>query len=250
MSLWNDPLKIAPIIISALILFVAIINFLKNYKFKSLCYTILIDAAIPTIYEDLAKNIKLIDQENPENLIPINGVRLLIIELLNDGNVSIKSADFEEAISVSFDSNINILHAEILDSPDSLEKPGLKISENTVVLEPSLINKGDYIRIKLLTSGSRERSIFRARKEGLNVKIRARIVDIKDIKNKPKAKLVKDSPILFMTISMFLGVFLGIFIIKSNNLIYSIIIAILVFASGITLITQKEQGYHLSHRYR
>ena len=155
-SLLDDPLKVLTVVISALILFVALFNIYKNKKSKILKYYILTNTEIAPVDVELSGKIKLFFEESPDKLIPIIDSRLIIIKFSNNGKEPIKSADFEEPISVAFGNEVSILDKGIIAYPDSLKKPELRVSENTLILEPLLLNKTESITIKVLLSNSKE----------------------------------------------------------------------------------------------
>ena len=154
MTAWDDFLKIAPIVISALILIVALFTLYKNHRIKKLSYNILTNTAIAPLNE-VRRKIRLFYEDSPNNLIPINDGRLLIIKFLNDGNVTIEPNHFVQPISITFDPEVRIIDKEVIDYPDSLKKPELNLSENTLSLESILFNKNESVTIKILLADSK-----------------------------------------------------------------------------------------------
>jgi hypothetical protein len=175
----DDLLKIGPIVISALILIVALYGLYRNHKVKRLSYAILINTAIVPLDKNLSGKIKLYFEENPGIIVPIEDSRILIIKFLNDGTVPIEPDHFVQSISVSFDPEVRIIDKDVIDYPDSIKKPELNLSENSIILDPMLFNKNEFITIKILLANSRTEP---------NVKIRARIIGISDIKEVKQKK--------------------------------------------------------------
>jgi hypothetical protein len=58
---------------------------------------------------------------------------------------------------------------EILDCPKALKKPNLTVSEKSVILESLLLNKDEFVTIKLILTGLKEK---------VDPKICARIIGI------------------------------------------------------------------------
>jgi hypothetical protein len=83
---------------------------------------------------------------------PVTDVRLVIITINNSGNEPIRVDDFERALRFSWAEPARILTAEVIEvSPDSLQ-PTIEAGVNEVVLDPLLLNRGDWLRIKTLTN--------------------------------------------------------------------------------------------------
>ena len=244
MSIWDtitaNPLQTAAVAISALILLTSITLYYKNKRIKKLSYSILTDTTITPHSEELSGRIKLCYEENPGDLVSIRDGRLFVIKFSNDGKEPIKPADFTEPISISLDPQATILDKDIIECPDALEKPKLDICQNIAILKPLLLNEHDYVTIKLLLTGSKEKTDFR---------IRARIVGVTSIKSVEDERRV--SPVfLAMSAAIIGGLVSQIFYIKSETLLrllreYSPIVPyiILVVGSASLIITIYARIY-------
>src|ERR1700675_427983 len=81
---------------------------------------------------------------------PVTDVRLVTITINNSGNESIRVDDFERALRISWAEPARILTAEVVEvSPESLQ-PTTRTGVNDIVLNPLLLNPGDWLRIKTL----------------------------------------------------------------------------------------------------
>jgi hypothetical protein len=81
---------------------------------------------------------------------PVTEVRLVMITVNNSGNEPIRVDDFERPLRFSWDEPARIIAAEVEEvNPEAL-RPTLKAGPNQVVLEPLLLNPGDWLRIKVL----------------------------------------------------------------------------------------------------
>jgi hypothetical protein len=81
---------------------------------------------------------------------PVTDVRLVIITINNSGNESIRVDDFERALRFSWAEPARVLTAEVVEvNPESLQ-PTIKTGVNEIVLNPLLLNPGDWLRIKTL----------------------------------------------------------------------------------------------------
>jgi hypothetical protein len=82
--------------------------------------------------------------------MPVTDVRLVVITVNNSGNESIRADDFERALRFSWAEPARILTAEVVEvSPESLQ-PTIKAGVNEIVVDPLLLNRGDWLRIKTL----------------------------------------------------------------------------------------------------
>jgi hypothetical protein len=81
---------------------------------------------------------------------PVTEVRLVIITVNNWGNEPIRVDDFERPLRFSWSSPAKILTAEVIEvSPESLQ-PTINAGANEIVVDPLLLNPGDWFRIKAL----------------------------------------------------------------------------------------------------
>lgn len=78
---------------------------------------------------------------------------LTVIHILNDGKRPITSADFEVPLEVRLDSETRLIRTQISEKiPEQLE-PKITESPTGFVLQPTLLNPGDSIKVVLINSG-------------------------------------------------------------------------------------------------
>jgi hypothetical protein len=81
---------------------------------------------------------------------PVTEVRLVIITVNNWGNEPIRVDDFERPLRFSWPEPARILMAEVTEvNPESLQ-PTIKAGINEIVVDPLLLNPGDWLQIKTL----------------------------------------------------------------------------------------------------
>jgi hypothetical protein len=81
---------------------------------------------------------------------PVTDVHLVMITVNNSGNEPIKVEDFERPLRFSWAEPAGILAAEVEGvNPEALQ-PKIRTDTNGIVLEPLLLNPGDWLRIKIL----------------------------------------------------------------------------------------------------
>ena len=82
----------------------------------------------------------------------VQDLQLIIAKIINNGNVPIKSIDYERPINFNFGENAWILTAEVTEtSPDSL-KASANVEGKKVILPPTLMNNRDWITLKILVN--------------------------------------------------------------------------------------------------
>ena len=142
-----------------------IIYFLQKSK-KSLAYTILSETALLSVAKEVEDKIQILFEG-----VSVKNVHLILLKFSNDGNVPILPSDFDEEITISFDSNAKLLSAEISEKQPYSIKATLTTQGTQLIISKSLWNSGDSITIKSLVSE------FNG-----EIGVSARIVGIQDIK--------------------------------------------------------------------
>jgi hypothetical protein len=151
-------------IIGVLGIIVAVIIYLLQRSKKRLVYTILTETPLLSVNDEIKGKIK-INYEAKE----IQNLNLVILRIENRGNVHIAASDFEKPITFSFP-NSEILSAEVTDvSPKNL-KPEISANSSTLTVQPLLLNKRDFLTVKL---------VFSAYEKG--VQADARVTGVKEI---------------------------------------------------------------------
>lgn len=127
----------------------------------------------------------------------VTDVRVLIIKLINCGAVAIKKEDQEENIHIYIGENAEIFNIDISEECPSglISNELIEIVENKILkLKSILLNGGDYFSIKITGSKFDE-----------EIKVKGRIVDIKEIKKierKSLGKKIERKYFLYIVIGM------------------------------------------------
>jgi hypothetical protein len=82
----------------------------------------------------------------------VQDVQLIIAKIINTGNVPITSTDYERPINFEFGKNTRILTAEVTETSSDSLKASANIEGEKVILPPILMNKHDWITLKLLVN--------------------------------------------------------------------------------------------------
>jgi hypothetical protein len=120
---------------------------------------------------------------------PVTEARLVMITVNNWGNEPIRVNDFERPLRFGWSAPSRILMAEVIDaSPESLQ-PTIRAGVNEVLVDPLLLNPGDWFRIKSLIN------------EASKLSVDARVVGVKRI-----TKVVASDKVTSDKIARFFGV--------------------------------------------
>jgi hypothetical protein len=125
----------------------------------------------------------------------VTDVRLVVITVNNSGNESIRADDFERPLRFGWAEPSKILTAEVVEvNPETLQ-PTVRTGVNEIVLEPLLLNPGDWLRIKTLINQVGKLSVD------------ARVVGVKRItKTIASGKVTPDRTLRLLAIMGFVGV--------------------------------------------
>jgi hypothetical protein len=169
-TIWQFILGLSTII-------VAIIIFFLQRRKKSLAYDVIANTSLLALDEEIKGKIQILYDGTS-----VQKVHLLILHIMNDGNVPIIKSDFESPLTFEFGENTRILSAELIKTEPANLKPEFwgSPSESNISLEPLLLNSKDSIQLKLLLAqfegikevgarinGVREVKDFRIRKKVL-----------------------------------------------------------------------------------
>jgi hypothetical protein len=119
--------------------------FFRGRKKKSLSYEILTDTELISVHKEAKERVEILFDGKPAK-----NVSLLVVRIINNGNVPITSSDFEIPLSLNFEEKVNILSAEVNKSSEKSLKPVISLSANKIILEPILLNSKDSFEIKIL----------------------------------------------------------------------------------------------------
>lgn len=129
---------------------------------KSIGYEILqdrLDIASNTAYDGL--RIFYQDKE-------VDHLFLYVIKIINSGSTHIASSDYETPIEICFGKKINLLSAELIEQEPKDLIIDMNLSNNSILIAPTLLNSKDYFIFKILVSGSPDSGIaIKARIKGI-----------------------------------------------------------------------------------
>lgn len=154
-----------------------ILHWIQQPK-NSLSWKIVSNTPLVKISSEIRGNLQVLFEGNP-----VKDIQLIIVKIINSGNVSIKSGDYERPINLNFDINAQILTAEVINTIPSNIEASTNIEGNKIFITPTLLNKGDSITIKTLVNQFDN-----------HISVDGRIVGVKDIQKiadiDPKIQLI------------------------------------------------------------
>jgi hypothetical protein len=151
-TILRDPMVRTILAIVAICVTVSL--FLAGRRRKRLSY-LLSDTRVLGIHEEVnpSRVQILFDGE------PVTEVRLVIITVNNYGNEPIRVDDFERPLRFSWSAPAKILAAEVIEvNPETLQ-PTIQAGVSEIVVDPLLLNPGDWLRIRTLINQAGKLSV-------------------------------------------------------------------------------------------
>jgi len=197
------------ILLTAIAIGVPILLYIFQKNKKMLSYEILSDTSILTNKEELFGRIEVFFDKKP-----VSNVKIIILKIINSGNIPIPSSDYETPIKISFINKGEILTAEVIEkNPEQIDQP-ISFTPAQISLIPVLFNSGDYINLKILSTHIVTK-----------IKVDGRIIGVKEIKETVEpvygtiTTLIGLVVIFFSMILTFFSIYYSIYIIFGYLLI-------------------------------
>jgi hypothetical protein len=149
-DLLRDPIWQFVSVVLALvpILASAILRFWQRPR-KELSYRVLSHAPLTSVPDEPETTLQVLPED-----AQVRAVDLVFVRLANTGNVPVLPTDYEREVRFAFGDAATVLTAEVVETnPDDIEASVRPIG-GTIVLEPLLLNGGDFVTIKALVSQS------------------------------------------------------------------------------------------------
>lgn len=146
MELLRDPLwQFVGAILAIAAIAVTIVVYLLQRNRKSLSYEIVSNNSLLTVREELEGKVKITYEDTP-----VKNVQLIVMKIINTGNVPITPSDFVRPLQFIFDEQTRILSSEVTKKEPKNIDAHITIDKNSFRLEPTLLNGKDSITIKSL----------------------------------------------------------------------------------------------------
>lgn len=124
-----------------------IISVLLQRRKKALSYEIVSKTPVLSTAEEIAGKLQIRFQGES-----VQGVYLLVIRIINTGNIPIASSDYERPLSIHFYKETRVLTGEVSQSDPININAQIEVHDQSILIMPVLLNKGDSITIKALVS--------------------------------------------------------------------------------------------------
>jgi len=147
-------------------IFLSVYLYRKQRRRKSLTYNVISCTPLLSMREEIGRELQII-----YNKKPVDQAHLILIKLINSGDLPIPSADYEVPISLGFGEEAQLLTAEVVKTEPVSLQASMLLKGNRLEITPCLLNPTDSITIKALIA-----------KFGNSVVVRGRIVGVKEIK--------------------------------------------------------------------
>jgi hypothetical protein len=166
-ELLRDPLwQFVGVVAAFGAIIISIVLFMKSRSRKSLSYLVVSITPLLSVKAEIKRDLQILYKGKP-----IEQVHLIIIKVINSGNVPVIAKDFERPFSLIFGEEAQVLTAEVVKTVPDVLRPSIKFEARKVVLDPILLNGGDSITLKLLVS-----------RLSCGFSVDARIVGVREIK--------------------------------------------------------------------
>ena len=158
-----------------LVIIIPLVLYLVQRRRKLISWEIISNTPLLSIEEEIRGNLQVLFDGKP-----VQDVQLIIVEIINSGNVAIKSIDYERPINLDFGKNAHILTAEVTETtPDNLDI-SIDIEGTKVLLNPTLMNGKDSITIKTVVSQFNDQ-----------ITVEGRIVGVKEVQKSTKRNKIQ-----------------------------------------------------------
>jgi hypothetical protein len=147
-SILRDPMTRT--LVSVLAICVTISSFLwaQRLRRKAFSYTIS-PTRVLSVHEEVKGRVQILFDG-----APAIDVSLFMITLNNSGGEPIRAEDFERPVRCQWQGPAQILTADVVEVGPTSLRPVIKTSVSEIVLEPLLLNGGDWLKIKALVNES------------------------------------------------------------------------------------------------
>ena len=170
---------------------------------KSLSYKIISSYPLLKVDSEIKDRLKILLDKKP-----VEDINMIVFQIINDGDISIRVSDFENPLTINFDEKLKIISAEILETKPPNISPVFSVEVNSIKIEPLLLNQNDFISIKVLCTGHSKD----------NIQVLSRIEGVKEIKYLKESKPVIQTLSVGLSLVSLLGDFSAIILLFQTRL--------------------------------
>jgi hypothetical protein len=162
-EIMRDPLwNFVATLVGSVSLLVTIFLSVKQRQRKALSYEILSDESLLSVKNEIKGKLQILYEGKA-----VQQMRLIVLRIFNSGNVPIQISDYEQSTQLCFGKNAQILSAEVVGVDPKELNVSINIEENKVIVNPILLNKTDFFKIKILTTKSCDQPLITGRIVGV-----------------------------------------------------------------------------------
>jgi hypothetical protein len=220
LAILRDPAARTVLAVLAVCVTVSLFLWTQRQRRKALSYWVE-ETRVLSVHEEVKGRIQILFDGTEAN-----DVSIVKIKVKNTGGEPIRASDFDRALRFQWDKSARILLAEIVNARPLNLRPAVTSDVSEFVLEPLLLNRGDWIEIKVLVS------------QGGSFSLDGRVVGIPQIRKQENGDpVLRSLLIMALCLAVFLVLILageGFGIVKPNGtlergLVVLIPLAVLVF---------------------
>lgn len=161
-------------ILAIIAISVSIYLYIKQRRTKSLEYDIDSITELLSVKDEIKGDLEI---KYKGSLI--ENVHLIIIKIINTGNVPILGSDFDDNLTIEFNEDATVISEEVIEKNPNDFEIFTKINMNSIELSNTLWNEGDYIIIKTLVTNFKK-----------EIMLKGRIVGVREIKKLMEGSII------------------------------------------------------------
>jgi hypothetical protein len=142
----RDPAARTILAVLAVCVTVSLFLWTQRQRRKALTYSVE-ETRVLSVHEEVKGRIQILFDG-----APANDVSIIKIKVKNTGGEPIRASDFDRVLRFQWEKSARILLAEVASTKPLNLRPAVTAGVSEFVLEPLLLNRGDWIEIKVLVS--------------------------------------------------------------------------------------------------
>jgi hypothetical protein len=147
----RDPIwQFLGVLAAIIIGFISIYLYLRDRNRKALSYEVISNTSLVVVKDEVKEKLKIFYDEKP-----VSQLYLSLIRIVNSGNVPILASDFTRTLTLSLAEETQIVSAEIIERHPKLLEATVGYRGNEATVNVMLLNGGDSLTVKILSSGAR-----------------------------------------------------------------------------------------------
>jgi hypothetical protein len=134
-------------VLAVVSILLAIFLYFRSRQKKSLSYEVISQYPLISVDDEIKGRLKILLDG-----MSVQDVHLLIIKLINNGNVAVTASDYERPLNLNFSGETEVISANIAESSPKNLIPTITKSNKSVTFNPILINPNEFFTLKILVT--------------------------------------------------------------------------------------------------